>query len=160
MKRPFLCYTLLEFLVNGKKIQYADSVAKELLTTLQAQDLVLITYIDRDLVESVVTTEDWYDRLMASDPDNDEQPASEELVNYTQQIVNRIKSENADMVEKALQPSKMSSEVVKKDYAPEDLKEDGNISELEEMYEVDMQKREEEKESKPVDLSIEISDDE
>ena len=35
MKKPFLVYTLLEFLVNGKKIQGAEGVAKELLTTLQ-----------------------------------------------------------------------------------------------------------------------------
>ena len=99
MKKPFLVFTLLEFLMNAKKIQGAESIAKELLTTLQSQDLQLIAYIDRDLVESVVTTEEWLDRLQASDPDKDEHPASEELVNYTTQIVNRIKSENSDMVD-------------------------------------------------------------
>ena len=120
----------------------------------------MIAYIDRDLVESVVTTEEWLDRLMSSDPERDDHPASEELVNFTTQIVNRIKSENADLMEKALQPVKQPSEVkAKKEYTPADLKEDGNASELEEMYEVDMEKKEEAQESKPVDMSIEISDD-
>ena len=160
MKRPFLLLTLLEFLENGKIIQGAENIAKELLTTLKSQDLVMIAYIDRDLVQSVVTTEEWLERLTSANEETGEVAASEELVNITTQIVNRIKSENADMLESMTIQAATPSVASRKDYAPEDLKEEDQGSELEEMYEVDIKNKEGEAASKPVNLSIEISEEE
>ena len=160
MKRPFLLLTLLEFLENGKIIQGAENIAKELLTTLKSQDLIMIAYIDRDLVQSVVTTEEWLERLTSANEETGEVAASEELVNITTQIVNRIKSENADMLESMTIQAATPSVASRKDYAPEDLKEEDQGSELEEMYEVDIKNKEGEAASKPVNLSIEISEEE
>ena len=86
--------------------------------------------------------------------------ASEELINITTQIVNRIKSENADMLESMTIQAATPSVASRKDFAPEDLKEEDQGSELEEMYDVDMKNREGEGASKPVNLSIEISEEE
>lgn len=157
MKKPFLMYTLLEFLENGKIIQGAEGIAKELLTTLKSQDLVMIAYIDRELVESVVTTEDWLDRLTAENAETGEVAASEVLVNVTTQIVNRIKSENADMLESMTIQAATPSVASRRDYAPEDLKAEDQGSELEEMYEVDIKNKEEAGASKPANLSLDIS---
>ena len=144
---------------NGKRIQGAENIAKELLTTLKSQDLVMIAYIDRDLVESVVTTEDWLDRLMAEDQETGEVAASEMLVNITTQIVNRIKSENADMLESMAIQAATPSVASRREYAPEELKEEDQGSELEEMYEVDIKNKEEGGAGKPANLSLDISAD-
>lgn len=159
MKKPFLIFTLLEFLENGKRIQGAENIAKELLTTLKSQDLVMIAYIDRDLVESVVTTEDWLERLLAEDQETGEVAASEMLVNITTQIVNRIKSENADMLESMAIQGATASVAGRGEQAPEDLAEGDQGSELEEMYEVDIKNKEEGGASKPANLSLDISAD-
>ena len=142
---------------NGKIIQGAEGIAKELLTTLKSQDLVMIAYIDRELVESVVTTEDWLDRLTAENAETGEVAASEVLVNVTTQIVNRIKSENADMLESMTIQAATPSVASRRDYAPEDLKAEDQGSELEEMYEVDIKNKEEAGASKPANLSLDIS---
>ena len=120
----------------------------------------MIAYIDRDLVQSVVTSEDWLERLTAENQETGEVAASEELINITTQIVNRIKSENADMLESMTIQAATPSVASRKDFAPEDLKEEDQGSELEEMYDVDMKNREGEGASKPVNLSIEISEEE
>ena len=62
-KSPFVVFTLLEFLENGKKVRGAEKVAKDLLGALTAEQYVLISYIDRELVESIASTDQWLERL-------------------------------------------------------------------------------------------------
>ena len=81
MKRPYLLFTLLEFLDNGKNIRFGENIGKQLLSTCTKEQLILISYIDRELVDYMINPDKlWIKKLQHSDIENEEIPASDELI--------------------------------------------------------------------------------
>ena len=65
LERPYQLFTLIEMLESSHLISKQDSVAKELLVKLTGEQLVLASYIDRSLIEKVVTTDQVVEQLKA-----------------------------------------------------------------------------------------------
>lgn len=51
LKRPYQLIVLIEMLENCSRISQASDIAKELLTSLTSEQLVLVSQIDSDLVD-------------------------------------------------------------------------------------------------------------
>ena len=81
---------LLELLSNVTKIAQAKEIAKKLLTALTSEQLVLVSHIDRHLIQSVITTDDLINKLQT------EKPNEVDLQNYMTSLVNRLKNENME----------------------------------------------------------------
>ena len=90
LKRPYQLIILTELLENSGRISQARDISKELLTHLTPQQLVLVAYIDRHMIQQVVTTDEMLDQLK-QDAENDQ-----ELIGYMSKLVNRIKQENEE----------------------------------------------------------------
>lgn len=71
-------------------IAQAEIVAKELLTQMTSEQLVLVSHIDKDLIQTVVTSDHALERL------EDETGVNKTLINYMMKILNRIKQSNFD----------------------------------------------------------------
>lgn len=77
-------------LENSHLIKKADMVAKELLTKLTDEQLVLVSYIDHQLIEDSITT----DKVLESLKNAAGVPQA--LIDFMSKILLRLKHENLD----------------------------------------------------------------
>ena len=63
LKRPYQLLVLFEALENSGKISQIRDIAKDLLTHLTAEQLVLVSFIDRNIIHSVITTDEMLSEL-------------------------------------------------------------------------------------------------